>query len=110
MSRLSSCVEASNENEYVVAIHLGASCTAYAWKSAVNPTPSVGVPDMGPYEEIVGGCPTAILIGGSTGADRTFKPSGAEAYGRVAQRRYRENDIPQGAQLFKRFVAVSKCM
>eukprot|EP00903_Cladosiphon_okamuranus_P015919 g14704.t1 len=32
-----------------------------------------------------------------------FKPLAAEAYGRVAQNRYAENDFPAGAQLFKRF-------
>ena len=92
--------------EYVVAIDLGTSCTAYSWKSAMDPIPSVGVPDMSPNQNIVGKSPTTILIGGSTDADKTFRPTRAEAYGRVAQRRYAENDIPQGAQLFKRFKMV----
>ncbi len=92
----------------MVAIDLGTSCTAYSWKSVTDPNPCVGVPDMAPNEDIVGKSPTTLLIGGSTGADRIFRPSGAEAYGRVAQRRYAENDIPLGAQLFKRFKMVSK--
>ena len=62
---------------------------------------------MGPNDEIVGKSPTSILLGGSTEDDRVFKPSGALAYGRVAQRRYAENDVPHGAQLFKRFKMVS---
>lgn len=63
---------------------------------------------MQPNEDIVGKSPTTLLIGGSTGDDRMFKPSStaAEAFGRDAQRRYAENDIPQGAQLFKRFKMV----
>ena len=93
--------------DYVVAIDLGTSCTAYSWKSASDPNPPVGVPDMGPNDDIVGKSPTSILLGGSTEDDRVFKPSGALAYGRVAQRRYAENDVPHGAQLFKRFKMVS---
>ena len=62
---------------------------------------------MGPNDDIVGKSPTSILLGGSTEDDRVFKPSGALAYGRVAQRRYAENDVPYGAQLFKRFKMVS---
>eukprot|EP00752_Nemacystus_decipiens_P005431 g4922.t1 len=89
--------------EHVVAIDLGTAATAYSWKSAMDPHPSVGVPDMGPNEDIIGKSPTTLLIGGSTGADKSFKHSAAEAYGRVAQNRYAENDIPHGAQLFKRF-------
>eukprot|EP00752_Nemacystus_decipiens_P005430 g4921.t1 len=58
---------------------------------------------MEPNEDIIGKSPTTLLIGGNTGADKMFQPSTAEAYGRVAQRRYAENDIPPGAQLFKRF-------
>lgn len=75
----------------------------------MDPNPSVGVPDMAPNEDVVGKSPTTLLIGGRTGDDKIFKPSGAEAFGRVAQRRYAENDIPHGAQLFKRFKMVSKC-
>eukprot|EP00752_Nemacystus_decipiens_P007641 g6830.t1 len=89
--------------EYVVAIDLGTSCTAYSSKTAADPNPSVGVPDMELGEDIIGKSPTTLLIGGSTGADKVFQPSGAEAFGRVAQRRYVENDIPHGAQIFKRF-------
>lgn len=99
---------ARRTSEYVIAIDLGTSCTAYSWKSAEDPTPSVGVPDMEPNEDIVGKSPTTLLVGGTTGADRVFKPSAAEAYGRVAQRRYAENSIPHGAQLFKRFKMVRK--
>jgi len=93
--------------EFVVAIDLGTSATAYSWKSASDPNPSVGVPDMAPNEDIVGKSPTTLLIGGSTGGDKGFRPSGTLAYGRVAQRRYAETDIPPGAQLFKRFKMVS---
>ncbi len=93
--------------DYVVAIDLGTSRTAYSWKSALDPNPPVGVPDMGPNDDIVGKSPTSILLGGITADDKRFKSSGALAYGRVAQRRYAENDIPHGAQLFKRFKMVS---
>lgn len=92
--------------EYVVAIDLGTSCTAYSSKTATDPNPSVGVPDMEPGEDIIGKSPTTLLVAGSTGPDKVFKPSGAEAFGRVAQRRYVENDIPHGAQIFKRFKMV----
>lgn len=92
--------------EHVVAIDLGTSCTAFSYRSAMDPYPSVGVPDMEPNEDIIGKSPTTLLVGGTTGADKMFKPSVAEAFGRVAQRRYAENDIPPGAQLFKRFKMV----
>lgn len=94
--------------DHVVAIDLGTSCTAYSWKSAAEPTPSVGVPDMKPNEDIIGKSPTAILMAGSVEADKVFKPSGAEAYGRIAQRKYAENNFSHGAQLFKRFKMVSE--
>lgn len=73
----------------------------------MEPNPCVGVPDMGRAEQITGKSPTTLLIGGSTDANKTFKPTAAEAYGRVAQRRYAEGDIPHGSQLFKRFKMVS---
>ncbi|CAM9486618.1 unnamed protein product, partial [Scytosiphon promiscuus] len=89
--------------EYVVAIDLGTAGTAYSWKSAVDPNPSVGVPDMQPGQAFVGKSPTTLLVGGSTGTDELFKPSGGVAYGRVAQDLFANNEIPFGSQLFKRF-------
>lgn len=94
--------------DYVVAIDLGTARTAYSWKSAMDPDPSVGVPDMQPNEDIVGKSPTTLLVGGSTGADEIFTPSGVEAYGRVAQDLYANNDIPHGSQLFKHFKMVRR--
>ncbi|CAM9721061.1 unnamed protein product [Pylaiella littoralis] len=58
---------------------------------------------MEPHEDIVGKSPTTLLIKGSTGSNRTFQSSGVQAYGRLAQRLYANNQIPHGAQLFKRF-------
>ncbi|CAM9720781.1 unnamed protein product [Pylaiella littoralis] len=89
--------------EFVVAIDLGTSCTAYSWKSVADPHPAVGVPDMETCEDIIGKTPTTLLINGSTGSDRRFRSSGVEAYGRLAQRLYADGEIPHGAQLFKRF-------
>ncbi|CAN0375001.1 unnamed protein product, partial [Ectocarpus sp. 12 AP-2014] len=89
--------------DFVVAIDLGTSCTAFSWKSIVDPAPSIGVPDMKPNEDIIGKSPTTLLIAGSTGSDKMFRPTGAEGYGREAQRRHANGDIPHGAQLFKRF-------
>lgn len=95
------------KKDFVVAIDLGTSCTAFSWKSIVDPAgPSVGVPDMKPNEDIIGKSPTTLLIAGSTGADKMFRPTGAEAYGREAQLRYANGNIPHGAQLFKRFKMV----
>lgn len=74
----------------------------------MDPVPSVGVPDMASNEDIIGKSPTTLLIEGKTGADKVFKPSAVAAYGRIAQNRYAETDIPPGAQLFKRFKMVRK--
>ncbi|CAM9583103.1 unnamed protein product, partial [Ectocarpus sp. 12 AP-2014] len=48
----------SNMKDFVVAIDLGTSCTAFSWKSIVDPAPSIGVPDMKPNEDIIGKSPT----------------------------------------------------
>lgn len=92
--------------EYIVAVDLGTSCTAFSWKSVLDPTPFVGVPDMEPRQEISGKSPTALLILGEMGAKKAFEAKHVEAYGRLAQDRYATNDIPLGAQLFKRFKMV----
>jgi len=94
---------------YIVAIDLGTSSTAYSWRSPVDPNPCVGVPDMAPNEDIAGKSPTSILIGGSTMADGDFRPTGVEAYGRVAERCYATADTSLGAQLFRRFKIVRQC-
>lgn len=93
--------------EYVVAIDLGTSCTAYSWKSLADPTPSVGVPDIQAGEEIFGKSPTSLLVVGNMRADRDFKALCVESYGRQAEENYATNAHPSGSQLFKRFKMVS---
>lgn len=94
--------------EYVVAIDLGTSCTAYSWKSLRDQAPLVGVPDMEPGEEIFGKSPTSLLVLGDMRADKEFSAQRVELYGRQAEECYATNAHPNGSQLFKRFKMVGR--
>eukprot|EP00903_Cladosiphon_okamuranus_P018735 g17245.t1 len=91
--------------EYVVAIDLGTSCTAFSWRGQSDPTVFVGVPDTDVRpEDVQGKTPTVLLIRGSLDPQgEVFKDDGVEAFGREAERRFREKKIPENAQLFQRF-------
>lgn len=92
--------------QYVVAIDLGTSRTAYAWKSAADSTPFVGVPDSRDGDPTAKS-PTAVLLNGSRDPQtKKFTEEEIVAFGGAAEMLFAQQRFPQ-AQIFKHFKMVS---
>lgn len=87
-----------------MAIDLGTARTAFSWKSVLDPTPRVGVPEN-TDGVLTAKSPTAILMAGTIGEGKVFQPKEVLAFGNAAEEQFA--DSTRG-QLFKRFKMVSR--
>lgn len=61
---------------------------------------------MRPGDTIYGKSPTTLLVRGTTGANREFRATDVDCYGRDADECYQNNKHQHGSQLFRRFKMV----